>query len=157
MYSWFKKFFRAADGSTALKARADQQWEDGKLEDAVASYRQAIAIRADFTEAHNNLGNALRAAGHLQEAALSYREAITLQPRLWLGRERAQQRVLHESPPYACIRCGKAFGTVGAVQAMLQRLQDHPMFQGSALERLKMCGDCRVIDIYGSDDEHKIQ
>ena len=84
-------------------------------------------------------------------------QAITLQPRLWLGRERAQQRVLHESPPYACIRCGKAFGTVGAVQAMLQRLQDHPMFQGSALERLKMCGDCRVIDIYGSDHEQKIQ
>ena len=84
-------------------------------------------------------------------------QAIALQPRLWLGRERAQQRVLHESPPYACIRCGKAFGTVGAVQAMLQRLQDHPMFQGSALERLKMCGDCRVIDIYGSDHEQKIQ
>jgi ferredoxin len=83
--------------------------------------------------------------------------AISLVPRLWLGRERGQQRVLHESPPYACIRCGKAFGTLGAVQAMLQRLQDHPMFQGSALERIKMCGDCRVIDIYGSDDEQKIQ
>jgi len=82
--------------------------------------------------------------------------AISLVPRLWLGRERGQQRVLHESPPYACIRCGKAFGTLGAVQAMLQRLQDHPMFQGSALERIKMCGDCRVIDIYGSDDEQKI-
>ncbi len=84
-------------------------------------------------------------------------KALTLSPRLWLGRERAQQRVLHQSAPYACIRCGKAFGTVGAVQAMLTRLQGHPMFQGTALERIKMCGDCRVIDIYGSDHEQKIQ
>jgi ferredoxin len=84
-------------------------------------------------------------------------KALTLEPRLHLGRERIQQRVLHQSPPYACIRCGKAFGTVGAVQAMLQRLQGHPMFQGTALERIKMCGDCRVIDIYGSDHEQKIQ
>lgn len=84
-------------------------------------------------------------------------KALHLQPRLWLGRERTQQRVLHESAPYACIRCSKPFGTVGAVQVMLQRLQDHPMFQGQALERLKMCSDCRVIDIYGSDDEQKIQ
>lgn len=30
------------------------------------------------------------------------------------------------------------------------------MFQGPALERLKMCGDCRVIDIYSSDNEIKI-
>jgi ferredoxin len=84
-------------------------------------------------------------------------KALTLVPRLNLSRERSQQRVLHQSQPYACIRCGKAFGTVGAVQAMLQRLQGHPMFQGSALERIKMCGDCRVIDIYGSDHEQKIQ
>jgi hypothetical protein len=30
------------------------------------------------------------------------------------------------------------------------------MFQGDAIERLKMCGDCRVIDIYSSRDEVKI-
>jgi hypothetical protein len=30
------------------------------------------------------------------------------------------------------------------------------MFQGAALERLKMCGDCRVIDIYSSQDESRI-
>ncbi len=82
MYSWFKKFFRAADGSTALKARADQQWEDGKLEDAVASYRQAIAIRADFAEAHNNLGNVLRAQGLIADAELCFKQAITINPAL---------------------------------------------------------------------------
>ena len=40
---------------------------------------------------------------------------------------------------------------------MLERLGGHPMFQGAAADRLKMCGDCRVIDIYSSGDEQKIQ
>jgi hypothetical protein len=30
------------------------------------------------------------------------------------------------------------------------------MFQGAAAERLKMCGDCRVIDIHTSTDEIRI-
>ncbi len=53
-------------------------------------------------------------------------------------------------------RCGKPFGTFKAVEAMLGRLAGHAMFQGAALERLKMCGDCRVIDIYSSTDEARI-
>ena len=39
---------------------------------------------------------------------------------------------------------------------MLGKLAGHAMFQGEALERLKMCGDCRVIDIYSSNTEAKI-
>jgi hypothetical protein len=39
---------------------------------------------------------------------------------------------------------------------MLGKLAGHSMFQGAALERLKMCGDCRVIDIYSNSDEAKI-
>jgi ferredoxin len=82
--------------------------------------------------------------------------AITLKPRLLLGRERKEPRVLNEIPPYACVRCGKPFGTVKAIEAMLGRLAGHSMFQGAALERLKMCGDCRVIDLYSAQDEVKI-
>ena len=29
-------------------------------------------------------------------------------------------------------------------------------FQGEALERLKMCGDCRVIDLYSAQNETKV-
>jgi len=82
--------------------------------------------------------------------------AITLQPRLLLTPERREARVLNETPPYTCIRCGKPFGTLKAIEAMLGKLQGHSMFQGAALERLKMCSDCRVIDIYSSQDEVKI-
>lgn len=84
-------------------------------------------------------------------------DAITLQPRLLLTPARAQPRVLNETQPFACVRCGKPFGTLKAIEAMLGKLGAHPMFQGAAAERLKMCGDCRVIDIYSSKDEMRIQ
>jgi ferredoxin len=83
--------------------------------------------------------------------------AITLQPRLLLTKERTQSRVLNEQPPYACIRCSKPFGTLKAIEGMLGKLSGHSMFQGEALNRLKMCGDCRVIDIYSNNNESKIQ
>jgi ferredoxin len=83
-------------------------------------------------------------------------DAITLQPRLLLTPQRKEARVLNETQPYGCVRCGKPFGTLKAVEAMLGKLAGHSMFQGAALERLKMCGDCRVIDIYSADNEVKI-
>jgi ferredoxin len=85
--------------------------------------------------------------------------AISLQPRLWLadgGKARRQPRVLHESEPYRCIRCRKPFGTLRAVEAMAAKLAGHSMFQGAAAERLKMCGDCRVIDLHSDPTEVKI-
>jgi ferredoxin len=72
------------------------------------------------------------------------------------GDERKAARVLNETQPYACVRCGKPFGTLKAIEAMLGKLAGHSMFQGAALERLKMCGDCRVIDIYSADNETRI-
>ena len=83
-------------------------------------------------------------------------DAITLQPRLLLTPERAQPRVLNEAQPWACVRCGKPFGTVKAIEAMLGKLAGHAMFQGEALERLKMCSDCRVIDLYSAQNETKV-
>jgi ferredoxin len=83
-------------------------------------------------------------------------DAITLQPRLLATPGRREARVLNEAQPFACVRCGKPFGTLKAIEVMLSRLAGHPMFQGEAIERLKMCGDCRVIDIYSSKNEVKI-
>jgi len=86
-------------------------------------------------------------------------DAITLEPRLWLadeGRARKAPRVLHEMAPYSCIRCGKPFGTLRAIEAMVVKLAGHSAFQGVAAERLKMCGDCRVIDIHTNPHETRI-
>lgn len=82
--------------------------------------------------------------------------AISLQPRLLLSDERTRVRVVAEAKPWQCVRCGKAFGTAKGIEAMLARLGGHAMFQGDALERLKMCSDCRVIDLYSSTTETKI-
>jgi ferredoxin len=85
--------------------------------------------------------------------------AITLEPRLWLadgGKARKLLRVLNEAQPYACIKCGKPFGTMKAIESMIGKLAGHSMFQGAAAERLKMCGDCRVIDIHTNPSEVRI-
>ncbi|MFO1339107.1 MAG: 4Fe-4S binding protein [Burkholderiaceae bacterium] len=86
-------------------------------------------------------------------------QAITLEPRLWLadeGRARKAPRVLHEAAPFACVRCGKPFGTAKAIENMLAKLAGHAAFQGAAAERLKMCGDCRVIDLHTNPNEIRI-
>ena len=86
-------------------------------------------------------------------------QAITLQPRLWLadgGKARKTARVLAETEPYRCIRCGKPFGTLQAIEAMIGKLAGHPAFAGRGAERLKMCGDCRVIDIHTDPGEMRI-
>ena len=83
-------------------------------------------------------------------------DAITLQPRLLLTPQRKEARVLNESQPYQCIRCSKPFGTLKAIESMLGKLASHAMFQGAAADRLKMCSDCRVIDLYSAENEVKI-
>ncbi|HNG79936.1 MAG TPA: 4Fe-4S binding protein, partial [Burkholderiaceae bacterium] len=85
--------------------------------------------------------------------------ALQLVPRLLLaegGRARKTARVLHEAEPAQCLRCGKPFGTLQALQAVMARIGQHPAFQGAAAERLKMCGDCRVIDMASQTQEVRI-
>ena len=86
-------------------------------------------------------------------------DAITLEPRLLLadgGKARKLARVLNEAEPFCCLRCGKPFGTLRAIEVMIAKLGGHAMFQGAAAARLKMCGDCRVIDIHTHPDEVRI-
>jgi ferredoxin len=85
--------------------------------------------------------------------------ALALEPRLWLadaGKARKQMRVLNEAQPFQCVRCGKAFGTLAAVEAMIGKIGMHPAFAGDAAERLRMCSDCRVVDIFSNPNEVKI-
>ncbi len=86
-------------------------------------------------------------------------DAITLQPRLWLadgGKARKNARIIAQAEPYGCIRCGKPFGTLRAIENMMNKLAGHAAFQGAAAERLKMCSDCRVIDLHSSASEVRI-
>jgi ferredoxin len=84
-------------------------------------------------------------------------EAIALTPRLLLTPEVREPRLLNETQPFHCVSCGKPFGTRQMVDAMMGRLAGHSMFtQGSALRRLQMCADCRVVDMMSSKDEMSI-
>jgi ferredoxin len=83
-------------------------------------------------------------------------KALSLLPQLNLTPQRKEAVVINEMKPYACVRCGQPFGTLKAIEAMLGKLSGHSMFQGAALERLKMCGDCRVIDIHSAQNETTI-
>jgi predicted TPR repeat methyltransferase len=56
--------------------------ELGRLDEALASYTQAIALKPDYVGAHNNLGNTLKELGRLDEALASYTQAIALKPDL---------------------------------------------------------------------------
>jgi tetratricopeptide (TPR) repeat protein len=56
--------------------------ELGRLEEAEANYRKAIAIKPEYAEAHSNLGNTLKELGRLEEAEASYSKAIAIMPDL---------------------------------------------------------------------------
>jgi ferredoxin len=82
-------------------------------------------------------------------------DAITLVPRLLLTAQWNQAVVKHESTPFCCIRCAKPFGSLQMINNMLAKMGGHPAFAGH-LDRLRMCGDCRVIDMMKSGDSDRV-
>jgi len=79
-------------------------------------------------------------------------DAIAASPRyLYDSQKRSTRRVLCEEEPFLCIRCGKPFATRQVIQKITGKMKDHPMFRGAALERLKMCEDCRVKAMYAAE------
>jgi ferredoxin len=79
-------------------------------------------------------------------------DAIAITPRyLYDYQQRNTRRVLHEEAPFDCIRCGKPFATRSVIENISRKMQGHAMFEGAALERIRMCEDCRVRDIYGDE------
>ncbi len=52
----------------------------GKLDQAVAHYAEALRLKPDLAAAHSNLGLALAAQGHLDQAVSHYAEALRLKP-----------------------------------------------------------------------------
>ncbi|HVO87551.1 MAG TPA: 4Fe-4S binding protein [Casimicrobiaceae bacterium] len=84
-------------------------------------------------------------------AATCPENAITLVPRLAVTPQARAPRVLNEAAVAHCTRCGKPLGTQKMIDTMLDKLRGHSMFVASgALDRLRMCADCRVVDMMQS-------
>jgi len=81
-------------------------------------------------------------------AATCPEDAIALAPRLALTDQARSPQVLNEAALFDCVRCGKPLGTQKMIANMLAKLASHSMFAApGALDRLKMCADCRVLDM----------
>ena len=83
-------------------------------------------------------------------------DAITLVPQLSFAESRRQPAVLAETQPFNCIRCGTPFGTLQMIENMLGKLSSHPAFVGH-LDRIRMCGDCRVRDMMQPGGELSVE
>jgi ferredoxin len=78
--------------------------------------------------------------------------AITLAPQLNLTPEAKKPRVLNVAEILGCTKCGKPLGTKKIIESMLGKLAGHSMFTDpKALNRLTMCADCRVVDLYSEE------
>lgn len=79
--------------------------------------------------------------------------AIELEARLHLPAfANPVQRVLNEETPFHCVGCGKAFATEKMINKITEQLSGHWMFGDKrALQRLKMCEDCRVRDLFDEE------
>jgi len=81
--------------------------------------------------------------------------AITLEPRYNFRQEAASPIVLNEDEPFACVRCGKPFGSKKAIDGIIAKLEGkHWMFEsGKQTELLKMCDNCRVVAMAESSND----
>ena len=81
-------------------------------------------------------------------------DAISITPRLLFNREsRNRTATLYEEEPFCCVSCGKPFASKSVISNMLAKLEGHWMFADErSKQRLKMCDDCRVVDVIQDDD-----
>lgn len=81
--------------------------------------------------------------------------AISLTPRLLLTEAARQPVVLNEAQPFHCVRCNAPFGTLQMIENMVSKLALHGAFAGN-INRIKMCADCRVVDMMENKNEATI-
>jgi ferredoxin len=73
-------------------------------------------------------------------------KVISLAPRLSFADFSRSHQTIKEEESFECVRCSKPFGTKSTIETMIKKLEGHSMFADEgALDRLKMCDNCRVV------------
>lgn len=76
-------------------------------------------------------------------------QAIVLAPCLQpVPEARRAVQSLKAEEAACCIRCGKPFAPASMIRRIQQKLAGHSHFQNEAAQRLLMCEDCRVKDVF---------
>ncbi|MFV0294603.1 MAG: 4Fe-4S dicluster domain-containing protein [Hyphomicrobiaceae bacterium] len=80
--------------------------------------------------------------------------AIRLDPCYDFTQKALEPAVLKSEAPFACISCGKPFGSRSSINRVIERLRGHAMFQGDdKLKLIQMCDNCRVISLARQSDD----
>uniref|UniRef100_UPI00188E25AE 4Fe-4S dicluster domain-containing protein n=1 Tax=Aeromonas hydrophila TaxID=644 RepID=UPI00188E25AE len=78
-------------------------------------------------------------------------QAIVLTPRLQpVPEARRAVQSLKAEEAACCIRCGKPFAPASLIRRIQQKLAGHSHFQNEAAQRLLMCEECRVKDVFAA-------
>ncbi|WP_421713905.1 4Fe-4S dicluster domain-containing protein [Aeromonas salmonicida] len=78
-------------------------------------------------------------------------QAIVLVPRLQpVPEARRAVQSLKAEEAACCIRCGKPFAPASMIRRIQQKLAGHSHFQNEAAQRLLMCEECRVKDVFAA-------
>ena len=81
-------------------------------------------------------------------------KVISLTPQISFLETARSHQVVKAEEPFECVRCGKAFGAKSTIEHMVSKLEGHTMFaDDKALNRLKMCEDCRIIAMMEEDPQ----
>lgn len=78
-------------------------------------------------------------------------QAIVLTPRLQpVPEARRAVQSLKAEEAACCIRCAKPFAPASMIRRIQQKLAGHSHFQNEAAQRLLMCEECRVKDVFAA-------
>ncbi len=85
--------------------------------------------------------------------------ALSLTPRMnWDSQTRQNAVVLHEEKAAECIRCHKPFAPQSMIDMLQDKLRGHSHFSDeAAINRIAMCEDCRVVDMFESMAQDPMQ
>lgn len=78
---WSDTAKRSPDSFKAHNNLGNIYRDAGRLDEAIAEFKHALALYDDYMDAHNNLGVTYRKKGMLDEAMLEYQKALRLNPR----------------------------------------------------------------------------